>query len=83
MSKDVKIKLNLGEVGRRLRADDLGEAMLERARRIANAAGPGMEVTRRVGRKRQRVSVITATPEAMHAEAATRALTRALDAGRG
>ena len=83
MSKDVRIKLNSAEVAALLRTDAVGRDLEERARRIANAAGPGMEVTRRVGRKRQRVSVITATPEAMHAEAATRALTRALDAGRG
>ena len=52
-----------------------------RARRIAQAAGPGMEVTSRIGRTRARSSVFTATPEARRAEATNRALTRALHRG--
>jgi hypothetical protein len=83
MSKDVRIKLNSAEVAALLRSDAVGRDLEERARRIANAAGPGMEVSRRVGRKRQRVSIITATAEARRAEAERRALTQALDAGRG
>jgi hypothetical protein len=54
------------------------------AHRIASAAGPGME-TRPLerGRNRVRMAVYTATWQAKHAEATTRALTRAVDAGRG
>lgn len=54
------------------------------AGRIASAAGDGMEVrSLERGGNRPRVAVVTATFEAMHAEATTRALTRAVDAGRG
>jgi hypothetical protein len=53
-----------------------------RAARIAAAAGPGFEATSQPSR-RARASVITATAEARAAEATSRALTRAIDAGRG
>lgn len=53
-----------------------------RARRVAEAAGPGMEASSMIGRNRARASVITATREARKAEAERLALTRALDAGR-
>lgn len=55
----------------------------QRARRIASAAGPGMEVDSQSGPNRARASVRTATFAAMHAEATSRALTRAISAGRG
>ncbi len=54
-----------------------------RAQRIANAAGPGMEVRTDVGRNRARAAVVTADVDAMLAEATDRKLTRAIDAGRG
>lgn len=54
-----------------------------RARAIARTAGPGMEVSSRIGRTRARSSVFTATTEARLAEANDRALTRSLGAGRG
>lgn len=53
-----------------------------RADRIASAAGAGMETDYQVGRNRARASVRTATYDAMRAEAKTRALSRAFDAGR-
>ena len=53
-----------------------------RARRIAAAAGEGMEVDYAVGARRARASVRTASFAAMRAEAKNRALSRALDAGR-
>lgn len=56
--------------------------MAARAERIAALAGPGMEAGASVGATRARASVITATYEAMRAEASSRALTRAIDAGR-
>ena len=60
------------------------EAELKRrADRIAAAAGPGMIASSRIGPKRARASVVTVTNQARAAEARTRALTRALDAGRG
>lgn len=59
---------------------DLGS----RASRIAAAAGEGMEVRGpERGRQRARAAVLTATFPAMHREATDRALTRALEAGRG
>jgi hypothetical protein len=82
-----RIRLNRAEVRRLLRSegDYAGVAadLEERAEAIAAAAGEGMEVETETGRNRVRVSVRTATPEAARAEAETRALTRALDAGRG
>lgn len=56
--------------------------LAERAKRIAAAAGPGMEASSQQGKTRARASVITATHEARRAEAESRALTRAIDAGR-
>ena len=53
-----------------------------RARRIAAAAGEGMEVDYAVGARRARASVRTASVPARRAEAKNRALSRALDAGR-
>lgn len=54
-----------------------------RAERIAAAAGPGNEPSSMLGANRARASVVTADRQARRAEAKTRALTRALDAGRG
>ena len=59
-----------------------------RARRIAAAAGDGMEVkpaetNHRFPKGRARVAVVTGTYDAMRREAKTRDLTRAIDAGRG
>lgn len=65
-----------------LRSPEVRADLEARARRIAAAAGPGMEVDVEVGAKRARASVRTATYEAMRAEATDRALSRALDAGR-
>lgn len=82
----VRIKLNRREVRRLLRGEGqysgVAEDLKRRADNIAAAAGDGMEVDTGVGRNRARASVRTATPEAVEAEATSRALTRALDAGR-
>ncbi len=78
----VRVKLNRKGVRELLCSTDVGKDLSGRGQRIAEAAGPGHVVTRRMGRSRQRVSVITDTPEAMRAEATARTLTRALDAGR-
>lgn len=53
-----------------------------RARRIASAAGPGMEVDSMIGRTRARSTVRTGTFAARRAEATNATLTRAIDAGR-
>lgn len=78
------IKLN-AQALREIRNSPEVVAELEaRAQRIAAAAGDGMEVKpTETGKNRARVAVVTATPSAMYREAKDRALTRALDAGRG
>lgn len=76
-----RIKLNHSEMGKLLKSDVVAHHLAERAQRIAQAAGPGMEVDVRIGRARARASVFTATRDAMRAEASGRALTRALGAG--
>jgi len=66
--------------------DPAVQADLERRARsiaaVANAAGEHV-VRSEVGKKRARAAVVTADIEAMKAEARTRNLTRAIDAGRG
>jgi hypothetical protein len=52
------------------------------AANIADAAGEGMEYDVQIGRSRARGLVWTGTGAAMRAEAESRALTRAIDAGR-
>lgn len=69
-------------VGKLLRGAEM-EAIIGRSvRAIAEAGGPGMEASVVQGRTRVRGSVITATQGAREAEARSRALTRAIDAGR-
>ncbi len=81
------MRLNRSEVRRPLRAEGdyagVAEDLERRGDAIAEAAGEGMEVDAQTSRNRYRVSVRTATPEAARAEAETRDLTRAIDAGRG
>jgi hypothetical protein len=79
----VDIKLNSRNIERHILKGRATEAdLLRRAQRIAEAAGPGMEVNTNIGPSRARASVVTATSAAMRAEASDRALTRAIDAGR-
>lgn len=54
----------------------------ERADRIAEAAGPGVEVTTTLGAHRARASVMTMTYDAMESEAKDKTLSRAIEAGR-
>ena len=78
-----KIKLNGAGFVALLQGPEVQADLKRRARRIALAAGPGMVAENvRLSRKRARVTVKTATPEARKAEAERRALTQAIDAGR-
>lgn len=80
----VRIKVNRKEIRRLLRGEGeysgVREDLERRGRAVAEAAGPGMEVDTTVGRNRLRVSVRTATPEAVLAEAKDRTLSKAVDA---
>lgn len=79
----VRVKLNKKTVDYFLKGGGgVREDLDRRADRIASAAGEGMETDGAVGAKRYRASVRTANAVAMKAEAKTRALSRALDAGR-
>ena len=82
---NVRVVLNRAGVRELLRSPEVQADLAERARRIAEAAGgeeAGFETSVIVGGNRARASVITATAEAMVAEAKHRTLTRAIDAGR-
>lgn len=79
---NVKIKLNRPGVRELLRSAEVQADLARRARAIAAAAGPGMEVDTEVGSNRARASVRTVTTDARRREATERALTRAIDAGR-
>lgn len=78
----VRVKLNSRGVRDLLTSAEVLAMLVGRAERIAATAGEGMEVDSEVGHERARASVRTATPDAVEAEATTRALTRAIDAGR-
>lgn len=82
MARPVRVVLNRKGVRELLRSQQVLADLEARAQRIANAAGEGMEAEAEIGRNRARASVHTATPEAVRAEAESRALTRSLDAGR-
>ncbi len=53
-----------------------------RAANVAAAAGPGHEVRSEVGKIRPRAAVVTARVQAIRAEAESKNLTSALDAGK-
>lgn len=78
----VKIVVNHAAVGELLRSQEILDELERHARPIAEAAGAGFEVGTFVGRTRARATVITATAEAMIAEATDGRLTAAIDAGR-
>lgn len=81
MSTTVRITVDRATIRALLKSSPVEADMLARAKRIATAAGPGMEATSTVGRTRARASVITATYEARRAEASTRRLSSAVRAG--
>ena len=79
---NARIVLNRKAIRDLLRSDAVLRDLERRARQIASAAGPGHEVDAEVGRNRARASVRTDSVAAIRAEATTRNLTRAFDAGR-
>lgn len=78
-----RVRVSAKVVGGILKGKKMEADITRRISRIQAAAGPGMEASVIVGRNRVRGSVITATDEARTAEATSRSLTRAIDAGRG
>lgn len=81
MASQLKVVVNSKSVEELLKVTVV-PLLEEKGRSIANAAGPGHRVETTIGPRRARVAVITDTFEAMHAEATSRSLTRAIDAGR-
>lgn len=79
----VRISLNKQAVRNMARSPQMQAMLLARAERIASAAGEGMVAESHIGSTRARATVHTDTFEAILAEATDRALTNALDAGRG
>ena len=77
-----RVVLNSDGLKSILRSQAMLDDLAGRAQRIANAAGPGMAPSSIVGRGRALAMVYTDTDEARYNEAADRALTRAIDAGR-
>lgn len=80
---DVTIKLNTAGVRELLRSEEVRRDLEERAQRMAEAAGEGFEASSSIGTTRAHATVRTASFAARKAEATDRALTRAIDAGRG
>ncbi len=77
-----KLELNFAEVGRLLKSNEVLGYLTQLGQAIANTAGPGHQVQAYRGRSRARVTVRTATPEAMRREAKNHNLARALGAAR-
>lgn len=78
-----RVEINRAAVRDLLLSPEVTQELEQRGERIAAAAGDGNEVQTFRGRNRVRITVRTATPAARHREAASRSLTKALDAGRG
>lgn len=78
----VTLRLNGAGVRRLLNAPGVHADLQRRGRAVAAKAGPGVEMRPGTSTKRARVSVATATPEAMEAEARDRRLSSAIDAAR-
>jgi hypothetical protein len=83
VAEKIRVEVNSAGIQALLKSAEVQADLEARARKIAAAAGEGMEASSRIGKTRARASVITATRKARLAEATDRALTKALDAGRG
>lgn len=82
MAKSVDLKINRAAVRDLLKDPKVLADLEARGRRIAAAAGSGVEVQSYVGQTRARVTVRTVTWAARYREATERTLTSAVDAGR-
>lgn len=79
-----KLEINDAAAVELLKSPEIRADLLRRGHAIAAAAGSGSyDVTETLTPTRARVSVGTADFKARHAEATSRTLTKALDAGRG
>ena len=79
----IRIDMNSAGIQDLLKSSPVRALLKAKADRIAAAAGPGMVAYSRVGKTRARASVVTDSYKAKRAEAKDRALTKAIDAGRG
>ena len=79
----VRVRMNPKGARAILRSPEVLAELRRRADRVATVAGDGMEADGGVGPRRARASGRTATIQARRREAKSKALTRALDAGRG
>jgi hypothetical protein len=82
MATPVRWRLVPGAIDKLLRDPGVAADLERRGRAIAAAAGPGHDVAPDPGPHRARVTVATATLDAVLDELLTRNLTRAVDAGR-
>lgn len=80
--KGIRIKLNRAGVRALLTSADVTADLASRGKRIAAAAGDGVEMQVTRNRDRAVVFIKTETVEAKRAEAEDRTLTRSIDAGR-
>jgi hypothetical protein len=78
----VIVKINRAAVRELLKSKEVEADLERRARKIAAAAGPGMEVAVDQAANRARVVVYTDGIDAILAETYHQSLTRAIDAGR-
>jgi hypothetical protein len=83
VAEQIRIEVNSAGIQALLKSEEVQALLEAKGQRIAAAAGDGFEVSSRIGATRARASVITATRAARKAEAVDRALTSAIDAGRG
>ncbi|MGO2080280.1 hypothetical protein [Glutamicibacter arilaitensis] len=81
--KKTRIRFNYAGFNAVRRSEGVRADLEARAQRIAAAAGPGFETKSTLNPGRAGVLIFADTHEAMVAEAEDKALTRAIDAGRG
>lgn len=81
--KKTKIKFNYAGFNEVRRSPEVAADLRARAERIASAAGEGFEVKATMNAGRAGAIVYADTMEAMVAEAEDKALSSAIDAGRG
>jgi len=77
-----KIKWNMSGFRQLRKSREVMSDLIKRGAAIAGASGAGYEASPFTGKNRGRVSVITATPEAIEDNAARNSLVNNLGAGR-